>query len=283
MKKVIEANKEKMIGLFGDQIQNSLSPKIHNFLSNVMGLKYHYFLFDLKNKDLKTAVGAVKVLNIKGVNITTPYKEKIIKYLDQVDDKVKKIGAVNTVVNEDGQLKGYNTDVDGFDELSFNKGINFQDKKVIIFGAGGAARAVIYFLKDRSTKKITVVNRDLKKANKLKDDFNKINELDIQEFGKLDSETIKKADIIINATPLGTKESYEEISPVKKDDILETHTLIDLVYNPRVTKFLEYGKDKEAKTVSGIEMLVYQGVKAFEIWTDTSVDYHVVNELINNL
>ncbi|MDZ7672745.1 MAG: shikimate dehydrogenase [Halanaerobiales bacterium] len=283
MKKVIEENKEKIIGLFGDQIQNSLSPKIHNFLSNVMGLKYHYFLFDLNEKDLKTAVEGIKVLNIKGVNVTIPYKEKIIKYLDQVDEKVKKIGAVNTVVNEDGQLKGYNTDVDGFDELAFNKGINFQDKKVIIFGAGGVARAVLYFLKDRSTKKITVVNRDLKKANKLKDDFNTIDDLAIHKFGKLDSTTIKDSDIIINATPLGTKDKYEDISPVKKENILETHTLIDLVYNPRVTKFLKNGNDKEAKTVSGIEMLVYQGVKAFEIWTDTTVDYHVVNELINNL
>lgn len=278
-------NKDKIIGLFGQNIGGSLSPEIHNYLANVMGLKYHYFLFDIKPANLDKAVQSIKILNIKGVNVTIPFKKEVMEYLDQVDEKVKKIGAVNTIINEDGVLIGKNTDVDGFDEMVYNKGIGFEDKDVVVIGAGGAARAVIYYLTEQKPAEVNIVNRTLRKADAVKEAFNDdIKDINILELGSENSkDKIKEADIIINTTPLGMADRYEDKSPVSEELINQKQTLIDLVYKPRITNFLQIGKNKNATIVSGIEMLIYQAVKSFEIWTNSLVEYHVIKELINNL
>lgn len=278
-------NKDKIIGLFGQNIGGSLSPEIHNYLANVMGLKYHYFLFDIKPANLDKAVQSIKILNIKGVNVTIPFKKEVMEYLDQVDEKVKKIGAVNTIINEDGVLIGKNTDVDGFDEMVYNKGIGFEDKDVVVIGAGGAARAVIYYLTEQKPAEVNIVNRTLRKADAVKEAFNDdIKDINILELGSENSkDKIKEADIIINTTPLGMADRYEDKSPVSEELINQKQTLIDLVYKPRITNFLQIGKNRNATIVSGIEMLIYQAVKSFEIWTNSLVEYHVIKELINNL
>ncbi len=277
--------RDKIIGLIGQNIQGSLSPQIHNYLANVMGLKYHYFLFNTEPAKLKKAIEAVKTLAIKGVNITIPYKSRAIKHLDEVDERVKKIGAVNTVLNENGKLIGYNTDLDGFDEMVYNKGITFKDKKVVLFGAGGAARAVLYYLKDQNVKHLYLSNRKMSRAEEVKNDFNElVNEMTIMQWNSFETEkAVKNSDILINATPLGMENRYEDKSPVKFESINENQILIDLVYEPRVTKFLSFGQDKGAKIVSGIEMLVYQAVGSFELWTNEEVEYHVIDELVKNL
>jgi len=277
--------REKIIGLIGQNIQGSLSPQIHNYLASVMGLKYHYFLFDIEPSELKKAVESVKIMDITGVNVTIPYKSDVIEYLDEVDERVKKIGAVNTIVNENGKLVGYNTDVDGFDEMSYSKGITFKDKKVVLLGAGGAARAVLYYLKDQNLNQLYLTNRTLSKAETVKKDFKKVmDKISIVEWNSEEKQKVVKAsDIIINATPLGMEKEYQDISPVKSESINEEQILIDLVYKPRVTKFLSFGQKKNAKIVSGIEMLVYQAVGSFELWTNQEVEYHVIDELIKNL
>ena len=277
--------REKIIGLIGQNIQGSLSPQIHNYLASVMGLKYHYFLFDIEPAELKKAVESIKIMDITGVNVTIPYKSDVIEYLDEVDERVKKIGAVNTIVNENGKLVGYNTDVDGFDEMSYSKGITFKDKKVVLIGAGGAARAVLYYLKDQNVDQLYLTNRTLSKAETVKKDFKKVmDKISIVEWNSEEKKRVVKAsDIIINATPLGMENEYQDISPVKSESINEEQILIDLVYKPRVTKFLSFGQKKNAKIVSGIEMLVYQAVGSFELWTNQEVEYHVIDELIKNL
>jgi shikimate dehydrogenase len=250
-----------------------------------MGIKYHYFLFDIEPEELKKPVESIKTLDIRGVNVTIPYKKDVIQYLDQVDQRVKKIGAVNTIINENGKLVGYNTDLDGFYEMAYSKGITFDDKKVVLLGAGGAARAIMYYLKDQNVDQLFLSNRTMSKAEQVKDDFNEL--IDNINIDKWDSEekeaAVKKSDIIINATPLGMENRYEEQSPVKSESINEEQILIDLVYNPRVTKFLSFGQKRNAKIVSGIEMLVYQAVGSFELWTNEEVEYHVIDELIKNL
>ena len=277
--------REKIIGLIGQNIQGSLSPQIHNYLASVMGLKYHYFLFDIEPAELKKAVESIKIMDITGVNVTIPYKSDVIEYLDEVDERVKKIGAVNTIVNENGKLVGYNTDVDGFDEMSYSKGITFKDKKVVLIGAGGAARAVLYYLKDQNVDQLYLTNRTLSKAETVKKDFKKVmDKISIVEWNSEEKKRVVKAsDIIINATPLGMENEYQDKSPVKSESINEEQILIDLVYKPRVTKFLSFGQKKNAKIISGIEMLVYQAVGSFELWTNQEVEYHVIDELIKNL
>ena len=277
--------RDKIIGLIGQNIQGSLSPQIHNYLANIMGQKYHYFLFDINHEELKKAVESIKTLDIRGVNVTIPYKKDVIQYLDLLDQRVKKIGAVNTVLNENDKLVGYNTDLDGFDEMAYNKGIRFEDQKVVLFGAGGAARAVLYYLKDQNIEQLYLCNRTLNQAEDVKNDFNElIDKISIVKWDSKEKESaVKKADIIINATPLGMENRYIEQSPVKLESINEEQILIDLVYNPRVTKFLSFGQKRNAKIVSGIEMLVYQAVGSFELWTNEEVEYHVIDELIKNL
>ena len=277
--------RDKITGLIGQNIQGSLSPQIHNYLANIMGQKYHYFLFDIEPEELKKAVESIKTLDIRGVNVTIPYKKDVIQYLDEVDQRVKKIGAVNTIVNENDKLVGYNTDLDGFDEMAYSKGITFDHKKVVLLGAGGAARAIMYYLKDQNIDQIYLSNRTMSKAEQVKNDFNEL--IDNISIVKWDSEekesAVKESDIIINATPLGMENRHEEQSPVKLESINEEQILIDLVYNPRVTKFLSFGQKRNAKIVSGIEMLVYQAVGSFELWTNEEVEYHVIDELIKNL
>lgn len=278
-------NRDKIIGLIGQNIQGSLSPQIHNYLANVMGLKYYYFLFDIEPGELKKAVEGVKTLDIKGVNITIPHKSDVIEHLDEVDEHVKKIGAVNTVLNVNGKLVGFNTDVGGFDELAYNKGVTFGDKNVVLLGAGGAARAVLYYLKDQNLEQLYLSNRTLSRAEEVKEDFDElIDNINIVEWNSKDKgEAVRNSDIIINTTPLGMENRYKEQSPVNSESINENQILIDLVYKPRVTKFLSFGQNKNAKIISGIEMLVYQAVESFELWTDEEVEYHVIDELINNL
>ncbi|MFO7814764.1 MAG: shikimate dehydrogenase [Halanaerobiales bacterium] len=280
-----KSNRDKIIGLIGQNIEGSLSPQIHNYLSNVMGLKYHYFLFDIEPGELSKAVQAIKTLQIRGVNVTIPYKGEIIEDLDEIDQRVKKIGAVNTVINEKGKLSGYNTDLDGFDEMAYNKGITFEDKKVALLGAGGAARAVLYYLKEQNIEQLYLSNRTMSRAEQVKEDFKELrgNITVVGWDNDQQKEAVRSSDIIINATPLGLENRYQEQSPVKSESINEDQILIDLVYKPRVTKFLSFGKKKNAKIVSGIEMLVYQAVKSFELWTGKMVEYHLVDELIKNL
>lgn len=281
---MLKNNQDKIIGLLGN-IDSSLSPKIHNYLANMMGLKYQYYLFNIEHNQLKDAVKSIKTLKIRGVNVTIPYKDKVIKYLDQLDPKAKEIKAVNTILNENGRLKGFNTDLYGFDEMCFRKGCNFSNKNVLIIGAGGASKAVIYFLKDQNLNNLTILNRTVKNAKELKKRYdNDFNSLDILKLDQqLDNIKDKKIDIIINTTPLGMEGKYQEISPLLKDYINQEQTIIDLIYQPRVTKLLSFGKEKGAKIISGIEMLVYQAVKSFEIWTKTRVEVDFVKDLINNL
>jgi len=279
-------NKDQILGLLGKNIEFSLSPKIHNYLSNVMGLNYHYFIFDIEDStDLKKAIEAMRVLKIQGVNVTIPYKKDVMQNLDRIDQNVKKLGAVNTIKNEEGQLVGYNTDVDGFDELAYNKGVNFAHKTVSLIGAGGAAAAVVYYLAKTDLKKLYLINRTIGRAEQLKTDFlQDIAQIEVIELsGNRLSTAIDHSDIIINSTPLGLQDRYEQISPIKADLIKEKHTVIDLVYKPRITKLLQDAKDQDARIISGIEMLIYQAVKSFEIWTGALVEYDLVKELINNL
>ena len=127
--KMNSIKRDKIIGLIGQNIQGSLSPRIHNYLANIMGIKYHYFLFDIEPEELKKPVESIKTLDIRGVNVTIPYKKDVIQYLDQVDQRVKKIGAVNTIINENGKLVGYNTDLMVFMKWLIVRGLHLMIKR----------------------------------------------------------------------------------------------------------------------------------------------------------
>jgi len=252
--------KTKICLIIGDPIEHSLSPLIHNAAYKALGIeeKFVFVAARVKIENLAFVVKAVRVMGIRGLTCTMPHKVKIVKYLDKIDEIAKEIGAVNTVVNENGKLKGYNTDWIGAKE-AIKKVTKIRGKKVGIIGAGGAARAIAFAMKKEGAQ-IKIFNRDLKEAKKLAKKY----ECSFGSFENLDE--LKDFDIIINATPLGMG-PYKNISPVKKEIFSEKHVVLDSVYIPFKTKMLKEAEEKGAKIIPGIEMLLYQAVPQFTLYT----------------
>ncbi len=257
-------------GLIGEKLPHSLSPKIHNTLFKALNIEGAYKLFEVEKEDLGKAIDSLKILKIKGVNVTIPYKQDVMEYLDFISEEAKKIGAVNTIYLKDGKLSGYNTDYFGFGTIIKNNNVDVKDKTAMVLGNGGAAKAVITYLLDEGIKKIYLVSR------KKKDDTGYS---DARVEGKTYEEIVDiKGEMLINTTPLGMFPHVDE-TPVNDEIINNFGTLIDIIYNPKETKFLKIGKELNKKICGGIEMLVGQAIKAEEIWQGHSLDNKVTQEL----
>jgi shikimate dehydrogenase len=256
-------------GLIGEKLPHSLSPKIHNTLFKALDIEGAYKLFEVEKEDLGKALDSLKILKIKGVNVTIPYKQDVMKYLDYVSEEAKKIGAVNTIYLNGEKLYGYNTDYFGFGTIVKNNDINIKDNIAMVLGNGGAAKAVITYLLDKGIEKIYLVSR--RKDNSGYDD-DRIESKSYEEIGDI------KGDILINTTPLGMYQHEDEVA-VHEDIINNFNNLIDIIYNPKETKFLKMGKALNKKVCGGIEMLIGQAIKAEEIWQETSIDNKVTQEL----
>lgn len=278
--------------LFGDPVEHSVSDVMFQYFAKLTGIEnYSHLKFKISkanSENLKIAMRAMAVFDIAGANITFPYKEKAIKYLDVVDKTVRLVGAVNTVVNRKGKLVGYNTDGRGAIKAIETKlkPIKSSDK-VVIFGAGGAARAIIGSLTQIS--RITVLNRtfDLNQTEKLKRDFAKCG---VKIETKLFSDqniisTIKQADFVINTTPVGMypKGNASLINKHHFDNIGKTTirkiNFFDAVFNPFETKFLKLAKQYGARTCPGIYMMIHQGIRAFKLWTGKTVPEESIEEV----
>lgn len=262
--------KTKILGIFGCPITHTLSPLMHNTAIDKIGLDMVYLPFEVEHKDLENAVDAIRALNIIGVNITIPHKESVIKFLDEVSDDAKLIGAVNTIVNKNGRLIGYNTDGDGYlASLKRELDFNVKGKNVLILGAGGAARAILFAIAKKDAKKIVIANRTIKRANSLKNEFKRhFKNLEILASG-IDEQDLKKhlADVhlIINTTSMGMNDKGDLNIPF---DIIPKKAIVsDIVYKPLLTKFLKNAERFGIKTHSGLGMLVEQGALSFKLWT----------------
>jgi len=266
------SGKTKIIGIFGYPIEHTLSPLMHNSAFDALGLDIRYIAFKVSPDDLRDAVKAIKALNLLGVNITIPHKEKIIPLLDMVDDEASFIGAVNTVVHADGKLHGYNTDGRGFINSLSEEGISYEGKRILIIGAGGAARAISYCLSEQS-KSLHLYDIDTSKAESLVNDLSKFRKgvyllHDLREIGW--------QDMIINATPLGWKD--DDPLPFDKELISPNMVVCDLVY--KNTRLLKEAKSRGAKTLNGSGMLLWQGVLAFELWTGKKPPVDLMREIL---
>lgn len=254
--------KTKILGIIGYPIEHSLSPLMHNSVIDKMGLKYVYLPFEVKPADLKSAVDSIKALNIAGINVTIPHKEKVIKYLCSVSEEAEQIGAVNTIVNKNGCLIGYNTDYYGF-LRSVTEKTNVKNKIALMLGCGGVSKAIAFALFKAGIKKLIVSDIDTKKMKNflnLKLPISKIKSVKIDNI----SETFKEIDIFINATPIGMKEN--DSSPVDKKLLNKNIFIYDVIYN-RKTRLLNDAEVVGAAFSGGLDMLVYQGAKSFELWT----------------
>jgi shikimate dehydrogenase len=251
--------------IIGDPIQHSLSPGMQNAAFAALGLNCTYIAFRVPANELKESVESLRSINIAGFNVTVPHKVEVMKYLDELDASAKKAAAVNTVNNIEGIFRGYNTDIDGFVEPLHRRQVDFHGMKVLLLGAGGAARAVVAALSQESgIAKVVVANRDLQMAMELvkigSDLGLKCEALPLEKAQEVSPE----CDMIVNATIIGL---HNEPSIIDQGRIKKGSIVYDIVYRPIVTDLIENAKYAQATVVYGYEMLIEQGAKAFEIWT----------------
>ena len=272
--------KTKVIGLIGHPVGHSFSPIMHNAAFKDKGLNYVYVAFDVLPENLKYVIDGAKALGIVGFNVTIPHKIEIMKYLDEIDKDAELIGAVNTIKIEKGKAIGYNTDGIGARKALEEEIGKVKDKNIVIYGAGGAARAVAFELaKDNN---ITIANRTIEKAEALaKEIAEKLNKKLGEEirFSGLDAD-LEGVDIIINATPIGMYPNVDVEPIVKAEKLREDMIVMDLIYNPLETVLLKEAKKVNAKTINGLGMLIYQGVVAFKIWTGVEPNIDVMKNAI---
>lgn len=261
-----------MIGLIGHPIKHSYSPFIQNYAFDLMNLDYIYLPFDVPSENLKNTINGVLAFGMKGINVTLPHKEKIIKFLDELSEEASIIGAVNTIVNDHGKLIGYNTDAYGIIETL----LPFKDKiagsKVSVIGAGGSARAVIYtLLRHFKPEEINIINRTHQKADTLVNDFSLKMRYDrfhtFELFPPDNVETLNSSQLIVNATTIGMFPDVDDVITDIDESFTADQIVFDLIYNPTKTKFLQLAESQGAKIVGGLQMLIYQAAKSFELWT----------------
>lgn len=251
--------------IIGDPIQHSLSPGMQNAAFASAGLNCTYIAFRVPANELKESIESLRSINVSGFNITVPHKVEVMKYLDELDASAKKAKAVNTVNSIEGIFKGYNTDIDGFIEPLRKRRVDFQGMRVLVLGAGGAARAVVAALaQEAGIAGVIIANRDARRGSELARIGSglglKCEALSLEKAQDVSVE----CDMIVNATTIGLD---CEPSPVDHEHIKKGCIVYDMVYRPIVTDLIENAKYAQAIVVYGYEMLIEQGAKAFEIWT----------------
>ncbi|MBZ0220910.1 MAG: shikimate dehydrogenase [Candidatus Methylomirabilis sp.] len=263
----------KIAGIFGDPIGHTLSPTMHNAAFNALGLNALYVPFHVRSApsgELRAAVESIRALGLLGVNVTIPHKEKVLKYLDEIEPHAMDLGAVNTIVNKGGKLIGYNTDGAGYLlSLRDETGFRAARKRAVIIGAGGAARSILYSILAAKPVSVVIANRTLKRAEVLARSFaRKFDSTDIMAV-PLDKDSLfehfLKADLVVNTTSTGMMGKGELDLPI---GALPARAVVsDIVYRPLRTGLIKGAEKRGLKTHTGLGMLVRQGAIGFELWT----------------
>lgn len=243
--------KTKICCIIGNPVEHSLSPVIHNAAYKTLGLNFCYQAFCVD--DVKNAISGIRALGIRGASVTVPHKINVMQYLDEIDETAKSIGAVNTIVNNNGKLKGYNTDYIGAMQALEEK-TKLKDKNVVILGAGGAAHAIAFGLQQKQAQ-ITILNRNYDKTKLL------------------------TADILINATPIGMSPNINE-SLVPKKYLHKNLVVFDIVYSPKETKLLQDAKLMGCTIIYGYKMLLYQAVSQFQLFTGKKAPVNIMEKVL---
>ena len=271
--------KTAVYGIIGHPVKHSLSPLMQTAAFKALGIDAVYVPFDVDPENLGEAVNGLRALNVKGFNVTIPHKEGVIEYLDFVDEDAEFLGAVNTVKNEEGQLTGYNTDADGFLQSLIEEGIELEGKRITMFGAGGAARAVGYAVLKGGAKFLNVVNRNFSKGKVVGELLGKRGNVLVFPLKENTIATLlKDTDIVINTTSVGMKPDDPPLFDYSL--IPEGLTVVDIIYNPAKTPLLKAAKEKGCKTVNGLGMLIHQGAIAFKIWTGKEAPVEVMKKIL---
>jgi len=266
--------KTRLLGLIGNPVEHSISPQLHNSLSKMLGLDLIYVPLRVDKENLGTLVKAIKATDFVGFNVTVPYKREIMKFLDDNTKEAILMGSVNTVKKIEGRLYGYNTDGEGFlRDFKEAAGTGFKGKKVVMIGAGGAARPIAVKIAMEGAEKISLVNRTTQKSVELAEVVNE-NIAEIVQVYNFEDKTLKLAieesDIIINTTSVGMSPDIDN-SPINDMTCFNGQIVYDVIYNPTKTKFLADAESRGCKVINGLGMLFYQGINAYEIWTGVKI------------
>jgi shikimate dehydrogenase len=254
--------------LIGHPVDHSRSPLMHNAAFEAQGIDMCYVAFDVSHEELPAAIRGLRALGIVGANITVPHKEAVLPLLDTVDSTARQIGAVNTIVNQDGVLSGHNTDIYGFlMALERGWGRGPRGSRCLVLGAGGSARAVVAGLARAEAAEVWVFNRTLSRARELCAAVATWSSVPCHAVGESELVTVaQQAELIVNATSVGMGESVK-VSPIPVDILTRKHVIVDLTYGPEQTALIRGGRSVGGICLDGLEMLVQQAARSYELWT----------------
>jgi shikimate dehydrogenase len=273
----------RVCGVIGDPIEHTLSPIMHNAAFEALKIEYVFLAFKVKSPEVENAIKGMRALSIHGLNVTMPHKNAVIRYLDEVDPLGKIIASVNTILNKDGRLLGFNTDGVGALKALEQNGVELKGKKMLLLGAGGAAKAIAYTL-SQEVNELVILNRTPEPAAELSDLLKQKFKKKVSS-GEFSPSAIKDnladSDVLINATSVGMKPNDNQ-TPVAPEWLKPDLAVMDIIYNPIETKLAKDAKAAGAKVVSGVEMLIYQGAASFEIWTACQAPVEVMRKATLN-
>lgn len=261
----------RIFALLGHPVSNSFSPNMHSYLFEKYGVNGAYLCFDIEPRKIYKSIEAMRLLNTVGFNVTIPYKTDVMAGLDEIDRNAELIGAVNTVKNEGGVLKGYNTDGRGFVKAITDRNIHLEGKSAIILGCGGACRSIAIEMASNGIKKIDIRNRSIENAEKIAKRVGTVFGTEVVYSSMaVSKEDLEEYDFLINTTPIGMESDecpIDESIKVSSDIVV-----YDIVYKPHRTNLIKWAEKNNLRVIHGIDMLINQGIEAFEIWTGKKVD-----------
>ncbi|MCR5176321.1 MAG: shikimate dehydrogenase [Anaerovibrio sp.] len=278
---MIITGKTKVLSVIGNPVAHSLSPVFQNAAIEAAGIDYVYTAMPVANEMLEDAIKGMKAFSVCGLNVTIPHKENVIKYLDAIDKDAEILGAVNTIVNDDGRLIGYNTDVVGFVKGMKQNGFEPAGKNAVLLGAGGAARAIIWGLVQEKVASLTIGVRNVPKVKPLVDYFSQYMEISLLDWqSETFDQALQGAELLINATPLGMYPQVDNMPPIQWDKVQDGIFVYDIIYTPAETLFLKTAREHGCKTLNGEAMLVGQGAESFRLWTGMEPDQRVMTKAL---
>lgn len=273
-------------GVFGNPVEHTLSPVIHNNLAEATGENLTYVPFRIPTGYIGDAVRGAFALNLLGVNVTVPYKSDVIPYLKEIDPLAERIGAVNTLVRLEDGFKGYNTDMPGLYRAMCTDGVKIEGEKVIILGAGGVARAVAMLLAEKNAAEVILMNRTVERAQNIADEVNAIvgkefvRVMPLSAYSELPGE---ERFLAIQATSVGMYPNVEDVVIADEAFYQKIHTGYDLIFNPASTKFMQLVQKQGGNAYGGLKMLLYQGIIAYELWTGQSISESLANDVYEKM
>lgn len=275
---------QRHIGIIGHRISHSLSPAMHMAAFKKMNLEFYYGVIDVSPEMLPNLIASLRNMNFRGANVTIPHKETVMPLIDEVSEEAKMIGAVNTIVNNNNRLVGYNTDAHGIYLSLAPYSEEIKNNHVVLFGAGGAARATVYAIaKFFAPKRILIVNRTLKNAKMIAEEFTpkfQLTKFFYSNEQEIIAREIDVAVLLVNTTSVGMKPLIN-VHPLPAKSVIQKHQIVlDIIYNPTETAFLKIARNAGARTIGGVEMLLGQGAKAFELFTHNQFPINLAREVI---